>query len=180
MLQFIGVTILVVLGCHISNIQNDRLVTAVSFQQEINTFHVNGTQTEPIWFLTGGVKSALTSLVGQIQVSEAETMSNMVNTFSDNIVLDTKARNTAENFVNLKNWISANVDGIDFDKINIVITTSKFHQKRAEKIFKGVFHDTEINPYWNLSAESCSHCESDEHIHIRNVDADVKRALETL
>jgi len=177
MLQFIGVTILVVLGCHIPNIQNDRLITAVTFQQEINTFHVNGTQGQPIWFLTGGVKSALTSMVGHRQLTEAETMSSMIDTFSENIVLDTKARNTAENFVNLKEWISTNVNDVNFDKINIVITTSKFHQKRAEKIFKGVFHDTEINPHWNLSTESCTHCESDEHIHIRNVDADVKKAL---
>lgn len=170
MLSLIGITIFVVLGCHIQHIQQDRLSTAITFAQSITAYHQNGTQIEPIWFLTGGVKNALVEHVG----TEADKMASMLSEVSiKNVVLDTNAQNTAENFVNLKHWI--NKFG-KFD-VNVVITTSSFHQKRAQKIFEGVFHDINIKPKWNLGSASCQHCETDEHIHIRNVENDVKKAL---
>lgn len=168
MLSLIGITIFVVLGCHIQHIQQDRLFTAITFAQSITTAHQNGTQNEPIWFLTGGVKNAL------IEATEADTMASMLTEVSiKNVVLDTNAKNTAENFVNLKHWINK------FGKsdVNVVITTSSFHQKRAQKIFEGIFNDIDIKPHWNLGSASCSHCETDEHIHIRNVENDVRKAL---
>jgi uncharacterized SAM-binding protein YcdF (DUF218 family) len=171
MLSFIGITILVVLGCHIQNIQQDRLSTAISFANSLNIVHQNGTRLEPIWFLTGGVKNAIDNYIEQ---SEASKMATELDVTIKQVVLDTNAKNTAENFVNLKRWISMLEDKTN---LNVVITTSSFHQNRAKKIFDGIFHDIDIMPHWNLGAISCPHCESDEFIHIRNVDNDVKKAL---
>lgn len=170
MLSFIGVTIFVVLGCHIQHIQQDRIFTAITFAQSISSVYQNTTENEPVWFLTGGVKNALTEHIGA-EASQMEKSLMKVNI--NNVVLDTHAKNTAENFLNLKLWIK----NLSNSNINVIITTSSFHQKRAEKIFKGIFYDLDVVPHWNLGKASCSYCESDEYIHIRNVENDVKTAL---
>lgn len=169
MLSFIGVTILVVLGCHIQNIQENRLSTAIAFANSIDVTFQNGTHIDPIWFLTGGVKNALDTYAKTEALTMAESLNGVTN-----VVLDTHASNTAENFVNLKRWI--NKFG-DISDVNVVITTSSFHHRRAQKIFEGVFHDMKINTHWNLGDATCPTCQSDEHIHIRNVESDVKKAL---
>ena len=58
---------------------------------------------------------------------------------------------------------------------SIVITTSDFHQDRAERIFQGIM--PEITPQWNLSKSSCTRCWSDEMIHIKNVQSDITKAI---
>ena len=109
-------------------------------------------------------------------MNEANTMKASIN-FDTNIVLDTTAQNTAENFLNFKKWYQI----ADFKEDSIVIiTTSSFHKDRAEKIFKGIFHDVNINPLWNLSNLACPTCWTDELIHIKNVESDVKKALKLL
>lgn len=173
MLSLIGITIFVVLGCHIQHIQQDRLSTAVTFAQSISPTHPNGTRVDPIWFLTGGVKHALENHISS-EAKEMETLLTNINI--NNIVLDTASKNTAENFVNLKKWIKK-LD-THSTNLNVIVTTSEFHQKRAQKIFSGVFHDIDIKPEWNLGKVSCQYCERDEHLHIRNVNSDVKKALD--
>ena len=153
--------IMIVLGCHIYDIQKSRIQTAIDYSSNLNSYN----QT---WFLTGGVKYAIAS-----SISEADDMKTNIN-FDTNIILDTNAKNTAENFLNFKKWYQF----ADFNEdAQIIITTSSFHKNRAEKIFKGIFHEMAIDPVWNLSNLACPTCWSDELIHIRNVESDVTRAL---
>jgi len=147
--------ILVVLGCHIPEIQKDRIISAMKFAQNIDT---------PIWFLSGGIKDELMKEGKEEAVQMQEYISDT------KIVLDTKSRNTAENFVNLKKWI-----GINSTDYQIVITTSEFHKERAELIFNGIFGS--VDPIWNLAPLACSYCWNDEKIHIKNVGSDVQKAL---
>jgi hypothetical protein len=156
---------MVVLGCHISEIQHNRISTAISF---INNLE----QNSHLWFLTGGVKNA-------IQETDITTESSQMLTYigDDNVILDEKARNTAENFANLKKWIKTNYIEQNLQVPNIVITTSTFHKDRAELIFNGVFHDLNVDASWNLASIACSHCWHDEKIHIKNVESDVRNAL---
>jgi hypothetical protein len=88
-------------------------------------------------------------------------------------VLDEKATNTAENFAYLKRWVNSNFSTEEMP--SIVITTSDFHQDRAERIFQGIM--PEITPQWNLSKSSCTRCWSDEMIHIKNVQSDITKAI---
>lgn len=173
MLSFIGVTILVVLGCHIQNIQENRLSTAITFANSIDVSLQNGTHIEPIWFLTGGVKHALENYIDTTVTTEASQMAKMLHSVT-NVVLDTRASNTAENFVNLKRWINKFAD---ISNVNVVITTSSFHHKRAQKIFEGVFYDMKVRTHWNLGDVTCPTCQSDEYIHVRNIESDVRKAL---
>ena len=163
-------TIMVVLGCAMPELQEDRIQRALEFAEK-------KTDDPMIWFVTGGVKNAL----GKNSVeTEASAMSKKIN--ADHIVLDEKARNTAENFANLKQWITDEYlekQNATTDMPEVVITTSAFHQNRAAKIFDGIFQDfdTNIKLTWNVSDGACPTCWSDELIHMRNVEADVLRAL---
>lgn len=167
MLSTVSNIIIIVLGCHINDIQNSRIETAIEFSKNFES------QT---WFLTGGVKHAISN-----SKSEAEQMQTAIFGVNSSIVIDTMAKNTAENFLNFKKWYQ-HADfknkNADFEELpQVVITTSSFHKDRAEMIFKGIFHDLKIEPYWNLSELDCRSCWSDEKIHMRNVESDVEKAL---
>ena len=155
---------MIVLGCHLNDIQNNRIQVAIDYSKNIEY------QT---WFLTGGVKNAISN---SGLITEAEQMKSSLLSKS-NVVIDADATNTSENFLNFKKWYQ--LAGFD-EPPQIVITTSAFHKARAEKIFQGIFYDMPINPVWNLSELACPTCWSDENFHMRNVDSDVKKALEKM
>jgi len=161
MLVAISSVIMIVLGCHIKDIQNHRIQTAIDFSKQVDS---------QIWFLTGGVKNAIAS---SSSITEAEQMRHSLLSDS-NVVIDTEATNTAENFLNFKKWYQ--LAGFE-QPPQIVITTSAFHKVRAEKIFQGIFHDLDVEPIWNLSQQACPTCWSDEQYHMRNVESDVSKAL---
>jgi uncharacterized SAM-binding protein YcdF (DUF218 family) len=162
-------TIIVVLGCSMNFIQTDRVNKAIEY-------YINETQNgkKVIWFLTGGVKNA----VGN-QMTEGSQMTNHVlsqDTFTlekHNIIIDENAKNTAENFAYLRQWLHNNYSRDNYP--DIVITTSSFHHKRASKLLHGIF-EGKINPTWNLSDAACSSCWNDETTHIQNVDNDIQKA----
>lgn len=164
-------TIMVVLGCAMPELQQDRIQRALEFAEKKSD--------EPIiWFLTGGVKDALVGATEK-QSTEASSMAKTIGTNRENIVLDEKAKNTAENFANLKEYLSTNTVLTNNEHVSVVVTTSEFHQARASKIFEGVFHDIldKVDVTWNVSGGACQTCWADERIHMRNVEADVMRAL---
>ena len=161
MLVALSSVIMIVLGCHIQDIQNNRIETAIDFSKQVES---------QIWFLTGGVKNAIAN---SASISEAEQMRNTLLS-ETNVVIDTEATNTAENFLNFKKWYK--LAGFE-QPPQVVITTSAFHKARAEKIFRGIFHDINVEPVWNLSQLACATCWSDENFHMRNVESDVAKAL---
>lgn len=155
----------VVLGSADETILSERVLAAIQY--------VHTTNSSNILFISGGVKSAI---MNADDVSEATKAANMLNGAFINtvqIVLEEKAKNTAENFVYLKQWINGNFSQDDFP--DIVITTSDFHKNRAEQIFRGIIPD--IIPTWNLSKSECTQCWRDENIHIKNVEADIVKAM---
>jgi Cft2 family RNA processing exonuclease len=161
-------TIMVVLGCANEEVQQERVSAAVNYVSVLENSHV-------VWFVTGGVKNSVDKAVS----SEAAKMSEQISTSNRRIVLDEKAKNTAENFAYLKKWINESFE----DTSEIVITTSEFHQERASRIFNGIFYNENENviPEWNLSiSQSCRHCFNDEKIHMRNVAIDIKNAVRIL
>uniref|UniRef100_A0A6C0JYR6 DUF218 domain-containing protein n=1 Tax=viral metagenome TaxID=1070528 RepID=A0A6C0JYR6_9ZZZZ len=158
-------TVMVVLGCAIQDVQQERVSAALNYADSIE-------DSEIVWFVTGGVKNAVIA-------TEAEQMKEKITGSKGKIVLDNKAKNTAENFAYLKKWISESYD--DAESVDIVVTTSDFHQERAAKIFKGIFSNNASKLDWNLSiSEGCAHCWSDEKIHMQNVAIDVKNAVRIL
>jgi hypothetical protein len=157
---------MVVLGCAVSSIQNERVNVAIDYVSK------NNDNTEFVWFVTGGVKNSVNTLVATEADRMRTSIVNNMNKVNHKIVLDEKARNTAENFAYLKKWLRDNYD----DSLpEIVITTSEFHKERASKIFNGMFED--VDPQWNLSkSNNCPTCWTDELIHMKNVDNDINNA----
>ena len=160
--------VLVVLGSADDRILSERVSAAMQYIQSSHNRSI-------ILFISGGVKHAFHGDDGSVNGSEA---SKAAGAFSNEsfehveIVLDENATNTAENFAYLKRWVNHNFSQDDLP--SFVITTSDFHQVRAERLFHGFLPD--VTPQWNLSKSSCSRCWADESIHIKNVPADILKA----
>ena len=158
--------VLVVLGSADDRILSERVSAAIEYIESNEDQSI-------ILFISGGVKNAMvneSSDRGQTEASKAASSFEYENV---KIVLDEKATNTAENFAYLKRWVNSNFSTDEMP--SIVITTSDFHQDRAERIFQGIM--PEITPQWNLSKSSCTRCWSDEMIHIKNVQSDITKAI---
>jgi vancomycin permeability regulator SanA len=155
--------LIILLGCHIAHLLNGRINAAV----ELAT---NYSQVD--WLLSGGIKPASNNVV-----SEAEQMAARISekepaygTPEWNYILDTNATNTAENFLRVRTMNLTDYDGV-------YIATSAFHYERAAKIASLVIGNThDIN--WVLAEQKEDDSEYWERIHIRNVEADVRRALQ--
>jgi vancomycin permeability regulator SanA len=155
--------LIILLGCHIAHLLNGRINAAV----ELAT---NYSQVD--WLLSGGIKPASNNAV-----TEAEQMAVRISakepaygTPEWNYILDTNATNTAENFLRVRAMNLTDYDGV-------YIATSAFHYERAAKIASLVIGNThDIN--WVLAEQKEEDSEYWERIHIRNVEADVRRALQ--
>ncbi len=148
-------------------LQQDRINAALKYWSRLDY------QTDVIWYLSGGVKNAIET------TTEAEVMSQGITTNikRSQIVLDTNAVNTAENFRNFYNFIST----LNIPNVEIIIVTSAFHKARAEKFFYGFFpQTTQLKVEWVLGSLECSTCASDELFHMKNVDSDIAKAKESI
>ena len=164
--------LLVLLGCNISHLLNDRITTAVYFAKNYNKTSVN-------WFLSGGIKNPSEDTVTEaekmgIQISALEkTYSRDIAGNKWNYIYDTVATNTAENFIMVKKYL----DETNIDYSEVFIVTSDFHHLRARTIAEKIIgEEKEIS--WVLSDAEQQDSRYWEKIHMKNVDADVKKAIE--
>jgi hypothetical protein len=164
--------LLILLGCNIGYLLNNRINTAINFVGKFN-------QTNVDWFLSGGIKYP-----DQDTVSEAEKMANQISSFERifthpltgnhwNYVYDIEATNTAENFIMARNHILRE-GSTDKYYDDIYIITSEFHYNRAKLIASKIL-DIEVK--WILGDAILEDSLYWERIHIRNVDSDVRKAL---
>lgn len=158
--------LIILLGCHIARLLNGRIEAAVelasSYHQQVD------------WLLSGGIKQANSGA----SITEAEQMAAQISKKEPaygrpewNYILDTKATNTAENFMRLRD-----MDLTVYDEV--YIATSEFHYERAAKIASLIIDDRIKKINWILAEQKEPDSEYWERIHIRNVEADVRRALQ--
>lgn len=161
--------LLILLGCNVSYLLNNRIITAIEFTNTFNNTNVD-------WFLSGGIKN-----INEDKITEAEKMATKIKNFEQqnsknsygnkwNYIYDTSSTNTAENFVMASEHILKKNNY--YDKIYII--TSKFHKKRANKIAEKILH---IEPLWLLGEAKLHDSDYWETIHMKNVENDVKNAL---
>jgi predicted transcriptional regulator len=146
-------------------LQQDRVSTALKYYDSLNLDENN-----VYWYLSGGVKNALETK----QTEASKMLTQMKSLGKSNIILDTSATNTAENFRNFNKFIKELESST-----KIVIVTSDFHKVRAEKFFYGFF-TRENQPEWILSPLECPTCRQDEIYHMRNVVSDIEKAIKTI
>ena len=185
--------LIILLGCHISLLLNDRVNTAIQYL-------INIEQNELInidWFLSGGIKYHSTSVK---LLSEADKMEQLIiNNFkhiclphildhddhhnTDDLIdcsklkstyiKDTIATNTAENFIMVDKFISStNFTNQLYSKIFVV--TSDFHYIRAKKLLD--FTIPSNNFECILGKAEYENFRQMESVHILNVESDVNKA----
>ena len=153
------ITILV-LGSHMDNLLQDRMETAIDFARK------QPEEVEITWYLTGGIKNKMDSLV---QTNEADKMRSFLPK-KWNYIIENKAQNTAENFAYFRHWIEKQVDS------EIYVATSSFHYERAKKILDGIIPNYRYT--FLLGQLDYPSCNNDEIIHSRNIRNDIRNAIE--
>lgn len=157
--------LIVLLGCHVSYLLNDRINTAIQFAEYKSEYNSN-----IVWFLSGGIKDSTLS-----KTTESEIMAKTIQSASFmserwDYIYDTVATNTAENFVMVQQYL--NETSIMYDELYIV--TSDFHYERANEIGSNIIDKMRMN--WILSNAELHDSRYWEKIHIRNVETDVEHA----
>lgn len=165
--------LLILLGCNISYLLNNRINTAINFIGKFN-------QTNVDWFLSGGIKYP-----DQEKISEAEKMAKQIssyeklytNTLTGNkwkYIYDIYSTNTAENFIMVRHHIMLQ-ESSEYFYDDIYVITSEFHFERANLIADKILGDIKLK--WILGDALLEDSLYWEKIHIRNVDSDVRKAL---
>ena len=162
--------LLILLGCNISYLLNDRISTAIQFANKFNNTNIN-------WFLSGGIKNPNIDTITEAEKMALE-ISNFEKIYVNNITMnkwnyiyDTIATNTAENFIMAKKYL----DNEKKHYSEIYIITSSFHYNRAKKIADKLINK---NVKWILGNSELVDSNYWENIHIKNVDIDVNKATE--
>lgn len=153
--------VIIILGCSNNSIQKERVQAGLNY--------INKSKLPKILYLSGGIKNDIHDSISESSKMLKEIKNHKIDA---TVVIDEKSKNTAENFVNLKNWIKNNHV---YNLFNYVIVTSDFHKDRALKLFSGIFDNMKAK--FILSESNCIQCWNDERIHSKNIKSDIMDAL---
>jgi hypothetical protein len=159
--------ILILLGCNITSLLMDRVMTAINFIEN-NKDNFN----KITWYLSGGIKFDGELSEASIMRNELEkllTTRNLDENISYRYILDEKSKNTAENFYRSSNYLNASQENYD----DVFIITSKFHHIRAQLMMSYI--DSSRNYNWILGEMQQRDSLYWENIHIKNVLNDVEK-----
>lgn len=149
--------LIVILGCNINFILNDRVSKAMEFMNLNENNNINFEL-----FLTGGKKNIYSN-----ELSEAEKMLKKLNLNKTNYFIDDISENTVENFYHLQIFLKTK----NYSKIFII--TSKFHYERANNISKYFIQNE--NVFWLLSYLDIENSYENEKYHFQNIEKDIKK-----
>jgi hypothetical protein len=167
--------LIIILGCHVAALLQDRIHTALAL--------ANHHRTDNIYFgFSGGIKYAESGGNAAREQSslesEARKMQKLVEPgepyFNQwNYILDERSTNTAENFVYVRSLLEQEA----FQKVYVV--TSDFHAPRAQRIADGIIGNA--NPIeWIVAPLEFGDFRAMEQVHMRNVHNDINAALRLL
>jgi uncharacterized SAM-binding protein YcdF (DUF218 family) len=157
--------LVILLGCQVFQLMEGRVKTALEFTIKLNP------DIKVDWYLTGGSKTGQTNSIGRSVATEADKMAHLIEINKKqnwNFIMDNWATNTAENFIHIANNIS------EYDTVYVV--TSAFHQERAAKIMDLIIPANDAK--WLLSGAELVDSRYWEGVHMKNVEADVKKAIQ--
>ena len=163
---------LILLGCNISSLLMDRILTSINFiENNIDNFN------KITWYLSGGIKF-------DGELSEASIMKNELNFLIENkiikkniefnYILDEASKNTAENFYRSSKFLNTTLENYN----EIYIITSKFHYNRAKLMLSLIDSSRDYN--WILGNLQQHDSNYWENIHIKNVFNDVNQLTKSI
>jgi len=161
--------LIIVLGCHVAYLLNDRIQTAVQLTTVLPKENI-------VWGFSGGIKNKMAD-----KVSEAEKMKKIVASNAPfvygpqqpqwNYILDEESTNTAENFTMFRQILEKEPNKYS----DIYVVTSDFHFDRAKRIADGIIENNGF--HWVLSDLEYGNFREMEKVHMQNVENDVRMAL---
>lgn len=162
--------LIVILGCNINYLLEDRLDTAINFANNYaftNTNIFSPNYNSIHWALSGEIKNPEINTE-----SDAEKMASYIlyreKALSNwEYYIDEVSRNTAENFVMIKKHIRKS--GIKYS--NIYIVTSEFHYNRAKILADVIIPNNNFN--WILGTKKNTDSEYLELIYMKNIMDDI-------
>ena len=167
--------LIVLLGCNIEFILNDRIQTAIQLSENLTPDY------ERIdWFLSGGIKdksagnaAAGAAAGGAIAIAEADKMETRILTHGKNdnwhFIKDYESTNTAENFKMVERQME--FGGLNYT--NIFVVTSEYHFERA-KLFADILI-TQNEFQWVLAKKEERNSRQMEQLHLKNVMNDIAK-----
>lgn len=160
--------LIIILGCHVAALLNDRIQTALALTQTVEP-------TANVSFgFSGGIKYAGAESEAKKMQRLVETQKPFIygaNTDNWDFILDEKSTNTAENFVYVRSLIEQEAFS------NIYVVTSDFHAERAARIANGIIGPN--NPIeWIVSPLEFGDFRAMEQVHMRNVENDIQKAMQ--
>ena len=170
--------LIILLGCNIANILNDRVETAFDLIQNL-TFNDNlKNKYEFDMILTGGNKD----IHSLNTITEAEKMrkkfnskikqNDFIKNYNFNYLIDSESTNTVDNIFFVNNYLEKN-DYYD----SIYIITSKYHQPRVKIIWDKITQSNDFNINWVLAQEETHDLVYWETIHTNNVNSDIEKTI---
>ena len=160
--------LIIVLGCHVAYLLNDRIKTAIKLTGALHPENID-------WGFSGGIKNKMVD-----KVSEAEKMKKMLSNKIPfqygsnpqwNYILDEESTNTAENFTMFRRILEKEPNKYS----DIYVVTSDFHFDRAKLIADGIIENNGF--HWVLSDLEYGNFREMEKVHLQNVENDVRIAL---
>jgi hypothetical protein len=159
--------VLILLGCNITSLLMDRVITAINFiENNQNTFN------KITWYLSGGIKFEGELSEASIMKKELEKVIEHRNLDKDidyHYILDEKSKNTAENFYRSSLYLNSSQETYD----DVYIITSKFHHDRAQLMMSYI--DSSRNYGWILGNKQQLDSLYWETVHIQNVANDIEK-----
>lgn len=159
--------LLILLGCNITSLLMDRVMTAINFiENNKDSFN------KITWYLSGGIKFEGELSEAAIMRAELETLiavRNLDKNINYDFILDEKSKNTAENFYRSSNYLNMTQNSYD----DVYIITSKFHHNRAQQMMSYIDSSRSYN--WILGDMQQRDSLYWENVHIKNVLADVEK-----
>ena len=163
--------LIVLLGCNIEFILNDRIQTAIQLSENLTP---NYQRID--WFLSGGIKDK--SLVGlgaggAMAIAEADKMETRILTHGKNdnwhFIKDYASTNTAENFKMVERQME--FGGLNYT--NIFVVTSDYHFERAKLFADILIPENEFE--WVLAKKEERNSRQMEQLHLKNVMNDIAK-----
>ena len=160
--------LIIVLGCNIAYLLNDRIKTAVQLTTVLPNEKI-------VWGFRGGIKNKMADKVSEAEKMKKIIQKNVPFAYGSNpqwyYILDEESTNTAENFTMFRRILEKEPDKYS----DIYVVTSDFHFDRAKLIADGIIENNGF--HWVLSDLEYGNFREMEKVHLQNVENDVRTAL---
>ncbi len=171
--------LIILLGCNIANILNDRVETAFNFAKNLVISNTNiKNPYEFDWILTGGNKdkrflhTVTEAEKMKIKLNYKKQQHFLIGKTNFNYLVDSQSTNTVENLFFVNNYLERNNY---YDSVYIV--TSKYHQPRVKTIWNKISQANNFTINWVLAQEENPDLVYWETVHALNINLDFEKAI---